>query len=276
MRINDHRNRYEKNASARAKIGNILSNPEGFFFRYWKLLCRSRNGMLLRRKKVHRSAAGASLTVEAAWIVPLFFLSVVSLICMMDLFGRYSDRQMLLGQEAERLAVEQGIAEAAGSNYVDLNRPVEYRVKWFPIPVPAVSIPCRGRVRVWSGDAGGDSGTRGGGEGERLVLVTEHGSVYHTSTDCTHISLSYEAVSANSLRYLRNEEGHKYHACEKCARNGHANDTVYVAREGNCYHNRADCSGLVRKVRMIPESEAEGMRECSRCAQREHDHEHEG
>nr|WP_027870462.1 hypothetical protein [[Eubacterium] cellulosolvens] len=255
-----------KSASARATTGNILRKARRF-----PLFERMQRRRLLFfcRKNVRRSAAGASLTVEAAWVVPLFFLCVVSLICMMDLFGAYSDAQMRLGQEAERIAAVQGAEEPAGDRYVDLIEPVVYRVQWFPVPIPAVSIPCRGRVRVWSGDAGSPDQAGDSGSSERLVLVTEHESVYHTHADCTHIALSVEAVSKGSLSSLRNAEGRRYHACEKCAGNGAANAVVYVAADGTCYHNDAHCSGLVRKVRLVPESEVAGLRECSRCAARE-------
>jgi hypothetical protein len=243
--------RKKQNASARAWCGNILKKQHisGFL------------------KKVRSLHAAASLTVEAAWVVPLFFLCVVSLILMMDFYGAYSDRQMALCQEAEREAAVPD--PEAGERYVDLVRPVVCQARWFPVPLPGRSVLCRGRVRVWSGEEGYAQAAENGGGTGSFVLVTEHGSVYHTSAECTHIALSFAAVSREALGTLRNEEGHRYHACGKCVHDGRANGTVYVAREGVKYHNDASCSGLIRKVRLIPETEAAGLPQCSRCAHME-------
>ena len=106
-------------------------------------------------------------------------------------------------------------------------------------------------------------------ESEELVYVTANQSVYHTSADCTHLSLSVQAVSGSKVERMRNEDGKTYHACDKCAGSGVKNGTVYITREGTHYHNDANCSGLTRSVRLVKKSEVEGLHICSRCQQLE-------
>ena len=113
---------------------------------------------------------------------------------------------------------------------------------------------------------GSESGSSGGEEGEEevMVYVTETGSVYHVSYDCTYLNLSVSAVDYSQLSYLRNTGGAKYYPCEICRPS--AGGTVLITEDGNRYHSSRQCSGLKRTVRQIPLSEAEKMYgRCSRC-----------
>ena len=95
--------------------------------------------------------------------------------------------------------------------------------------------------------------------------IAENGSVYHLSERCTHLKLSISAIASGQIRTARNENGGRYKACEKCVGNSQAEDTVYIAREGDHYHNSLGCSGLKRVVNEVPYTEVLGKRRCSRC-----------
>ena len=97
--------------------------------------------------------------------------------------------------------------------------------------------------------------------------VTENGEVYHTFSDCTHIDLSISAVGISAVGNLRNENGGRYSACEKCP-DENGTDTVYITQYGDRYHSSLSCSGLKRSVRLVEISKAEGLSECERCASR--------
>lgn len=134
------------------------------------------------------------------------------------------------------------------------------------LPVGRVKSVFRARVRAWTGRCGsgtkaepGDSEDNGQGE----VYVTETGKVYHKDPECTHIRLSIKSVHRNQLKGLRNINGGKYHACERCK--GGNGGSVYISPYGDRYHSSLSCSGLKRTVRTISEKEIGNMRPCSKC-----------
>lgn len=106
------------------------------------------------------------------------------------------------------------------------------------------------------------------GANEQRVYVTETGSVYHESMECTHLKLSVRSVDSAVVGALRNNNGAKYYACEKCV-SGKTPETVYITGEGNRYHTAVSCSGLKRTVTQIAMSKAKlKYRPCSRCAKK--------
>lgn len=98
---------------------------------------------------------------------------------------------------------------------------------------------------------------------EEYVYLAENGEVYHKSRQCTHLALSVCEVESKSLDVLRNADGGKYYACERCGKE--KQKTVFVTEEGNRYHTSLMCSGLKRTIYVIRLSEAGGKRACSRC-----------
>ena len=155
-----------------------------------------------------------------------------------------------------------------GSEILDLAGTFQPTHTWTILPVKKVKSIFRARVRAWTGRTGG-----GAGEGEDAeeetdeeeeeVYVTETGTVYHKDPDCTHIRLSIRSVSKNQLKGIRNVNGGKYHACERCR--GGSGDKVYVSPYGDKYHSSLNCSGLKRTVNKVSLSEAEKLRPCSKC-----------
>lgn len=110
------------------------------------------------------------------------------------------------------------------------------------------------------------SGTDDSTMGEQHVYITENSGVYHTDRGCTHLTLSIRQVALSEAFESRNEQGAKYHACEKCAKSENS-ERVYITDEGDCYHFEGDCPGLKRTVYYVPVSEASDRRICERCAQ---------
>ncbi len=100
---------------------------------------------------------------------------------------------------------------------------------------------------------------------ETLVYITSTGSVYHKSTNCSHIKLSVTAV--HGIPYLlRNESGAKYQRCEACCEGElDQNATYYITTYGTRYHSDRNCSKIKRNVTGIPFSEVGSRKPCSRC-----------
>lgn len=206
-----------------------------------------------------------SMTAEAAGALPLFFLGVLSMICMMDLYGTFTEQVVKLQEQAETAAMAASAAGEYAPGVIDLPVGFTYRPQWYPEALPGVRIAVRGRVHTWTGREPGDGEPEEETKQEKMVYVTEYESVYHTSAECTHLSLSVRAVGGDQVSRLRNEDGKAYHACDKCVGSGARNGTVYITQDGTHYHNAADCSGLTRSVRLVKESETEGLPLCSRC-----------
>lgn len=151
---------------------------------------------------------------------------------------------------------------------------VTYQIK-LPIQVltgKTFTFVQRSKVRGFIGTTafGTEDGNKGK-ENDRLVYITDTGTVYHTSENCTHLKLNISNISFSGIPDARSQNGGKYKPCEKCVKNISLSKeaVVYIAAEGDRYHNNRNCSGLKRSVRTIKLSEAGGRRPCSRCGGRE-------
>ena len=102
-------------------------------------------------------------------------------------------------------------------------------------------------------------------EQEKVVYITETGTVYHLNRDCSHLKLSIKSVQGIPTN-LRNENGAKYYECELCGENStNSTNTYYITEDGTKYHTSLSCSGLKRTVIEVNLSEVQGNRACSRC-----------
>lgn len=239
------------------------------------------------------------MTVEAALTLPFFFFAVLALMHLMEvcrlqgiltmslqdsartmgtygyiLPGKEDSAEFLLGTGACILYAqnqlpdeirEAGSVSMWKSRYEDhrIRLQADYRIRAdYLFFLPEIKVTCRAEVRAWEGDTEQE---RADGSYEEMVFVTEHGDVYHTSSSCSHLSVSISAGSRESVGRMRNENGEKYHPCEKCVGDGAVNELLYVTASGNRYHNSLSCSGLKRSVRLVKKSEADGYPLCSTC-----------
>ena len=217
------------------------------------------------RKVSFSAVRQASLTVEAVWAVPLFFLAVLSLICMTELYGIYAEKAVRLQERVETTAAYASLAGGYAPPAIELWDRFTYRPQWYPEALPGAAVTVRGRVRPWTGRTAEEAAEAASGPADELVYVTDYESVYHTSSECTHLALSVNAIGGNKVGSARNVYGDRYHACEKCVGSGGKNTVVYVTKEGDHYHNSASCSGLNRTTRLVRKSEVESLPLCSRC-----------
>ena len=206
----------------------------------------------------------ASLTVEAALILPLFFMAVICISSIMGIYTQTLEEMVTLRNRSEQAAMAASFTET--ESWIDLLEPISYKPYYLPDGVTLGRILCRGRVRSWSGRDRDDENEEI--EGSQYIYVTENKGVYHTHADCSHLELSVHSISAKELSKARNENGGRYKACERCVHSDGAKDTVYITNEGDRYHNDSSCSGIKRTVTMVNIKEAEGLKECSRCAAR--------
>ena len=239
-----------------------------------------------------------SLTIEAAVILPLFFVGMVALICVMDLqriktevnvalnesvkeLGMYAfaldGRDSPIGKVDDALSMIYAqknlksdkqvkfntLKSSYNDNMVELWVTGSYQLPIAIIPVPRIPFQSRVRVHDWTGYSGDDDNDTKG-EYDTMVYITAHQSVYHTSTKCTHLDLSITPTTTGQVSSKRNESGGKYHACSHCIESGYSGN-VYITRTGDRYHASTSCQGLKRSIELVPQESVSGLRECTRC-----------
>ena len=256
------------------------------------------HGQYVHRERASASASG-SITVEASLALPLFFLAIVSVTCLLEIMavqaavraglhyaGKVQAETMYVPKLSTSTDINNNIIESVGSDRLDrsiieggrsgldtgdsyiegatglINASVRYEIR-LPIPIFAVpNIRCREQITVkgWCGYVPAGGFTKE----EETVYVTETGLVYHTDYHCTYLDLSIRMVPVADIPNLRNTSQGKYYPCEKCGK-GASHAGVFITNTGDRYHTDIGCSGIKRMVYTVLLSEVNGKGACSRC-----------
>ncbi len=235
-----------------------------------------------------------SLTIEAAMILPVFMLGLLTLVSVIPMLMTGMRIQECMFNEAGHMAVLRGDGRSIGvsqakdsltenlpasdagyirdgiegidmtGSYLDNPEYVELKVNCTLIPltqyfgISGITLERKCLAHVWCGYE------RGFFPDEEYVYITEDGEVYHRDRECSHILLSIRETDAGEIAGLRNKNGGRYYPCSAC-HSSLADGKLYVTSDGDRYHNSLKCSGLKRSVRAVRLSEAGGRRPCSRC-----------
>lgn len=243
--------------------------------------------------------SAASITVEAALALPIFFFAVLTFIFILRIICCQEEVYWALTRTAKEAAVEKALQQendslqSAGS-LVYLTTKLNHYVKNnnnnihltnskimtednqidliadYDIPLPVriftlKSVPVKQRVRTRA-YVGVES--RGSGDSsEEEVYITETGRVYHRKETCSYLKLSISKVQYQDLAGLRNESGGKYKPCHSCCRERHfqSKDIIFIANYGDRFHSVRTCSRITRTVKKIKLSEAGNRLPCSKC-----------
>ena len=200
------------------------------------------------------------LTVELAFVLPLFLMGTLTLIGFMDVMRVQTEKISRLCEKAMEMGV---YAYAAGERVPVIEIPEIYahRLPVSIVPLPPMVITNRGRVHSWTGMDHRETLEYE----EEMVYMAASGSVYHDNPRCSYLDLSISQASGREAEHLRNQQGARYAPCGSCAKGTAPADIIYITGQGTRYHNRVRCSRLKRTVRMVPVSEAQGRSLCSRC-----------
>ena len=249
------------------------------------------------RERASAPGVRASVTIEAAFAVPLFMFAVLSLIFLIEIqsirgcihaagsdaakqaaestavlpvlntIQLKSDLVNLIGEERIERSILNGGTSAIScwkSYWIpgteEINVVIEYKIK-IPVPLlksPSVKLKDEFKVSAWNGY----QKDRKGNEDGQIVYITEKGTVWHSDYQCSYLQLSIQYVQYSELQNMRNEGGGKYHKCEQCVY-GQAMNGVYITSYGNRYHNSLNCSSLKRTIRAVHKSEVAGRGGCS-------------
>lgn len=253
------------------------------------LICSKRASAFTSKK--------GSITAEAAMAVPVFFFAAVCLLYLMEIMavqtavrsglqyaGKNAAQEASVTVMLSPSKVKSDVVRAIGADRLERSiveggsggidckdsaispltgigeLSVKYKIR-IPVPmfhIALLSFEDRMRIKVWNGYEKAGVGKKD----EGLVYVTETGLVYHKNYHCTHLDLSIRMVNSEDVKKIRNKNGGKYHACERC---GGGAGCIYITDTGDRYHSSLSCSGLKRTVYAIPLSEAAGKRACSKC-----------
>lgn len=210
--------------------------------------------------KSHRKTA--SMTVEAAMVLPLFLFAVMNLISFIEIYRMQGNVNMNLHQTVKEAAALGAAADIADEEEcIDIVYP--YAVKPFA-PVAGFRpfmMYGRMRTRAWTGY---DNERAAKTEAERIVYITEYGKVYHRTKSCAYLKLSIRAVDVRTVETLRNADGGCFYPCEKCG--GSTVNTVFVTSYGSRYHTTLNCEGIKRNIKEIPLSQIHGREPCKKCS----------
>ena len=250
----------------KSSLGSLLSEASPVSKQHLSekaFLCTLKRGCIQIKKTA--DIRKASLTIEAALVLPLFFFGLITMISFMDIYKVQTEHLSKLCQQAKEAGMYAYTPDGEGPEEITLLDFYVYKPISPGIPLPAIWMHNTVKVHAWTGTVHRSASEEDTQKTETMVYVTESGTVYHKNLNCSHLKLSVVKVSGSSVSGMRNEYGEKYHACEGCSRGQKPGSSVYITKSGNRYHNKKECSGLKRSVRLVKESDVENMHACSRC-----------
>ncbi len=215
---------------------------------------------ILREKLWMRKA---SITIEAALILPFFIGVLLSFFALFLRYEQASELAFSLAGEAKQLAVIKGLAEEKTVDPKVFLIRAERMDSELKLPFTENRFHYEtASCRAWVGFREGEEEPE-----EMMVYITPNGMVYHLWADCTHLKLSIQKVTLIKAQSIENQYGSKYRKCERCKQS--MGVFVYITEEGDCYHATNSCSGLKRDVRCVPVSTVTDRGCCQRCKARE-------
>lgn len=206
----------------------------------------------------------ASLAVETAFVLPIFFLGMITMISLMDVYKVQTEHLVELCENVKTAGMYAYALDESGPEEVTLPDIYRYKPIGGLVSLPNVWMYNQVTVHAWTGKDNGHFSSEEE-ETEEMVYVTESGTVYHTDLGCTYLNLSVNQIPGSAVANSRNDHGEKYEACTCCSAGEDPAATVYITKTGNSYHNLETCSALKRTVRMVKHSCTDGLAACSRC-----------
>lgn len=217
-----------------------------------------------------------ALTVEATFVVPIFFLVFCSLLYLFQILQEQRQIQEQLVTVAERyeslgirtpiLQTDRGdkwlvnwkISGDSGTCECIWRKSVPMIGEWFQITLyQRMPLHNYSGHSMISTDRAADS----------CVYLARNGTVYHLRLDCTYLKLGIRQVTGKLVEKERNRSGGKYKACELCADGQQLTAQMqwYITPYGDRYHKEKDCAGLRRSIRKLKKSQVGDLPACSKC-----------
>lgn len=239
----------------------------------------------------------ASITVEASFCVPIFFLVLFSLLYEFNILFGINENYAKLYDAADRYAIyshdtnennsdkseysyekirmlTDNIASFLnGKNIINWTDKGGYKVCYMKykkkVPFGMAGFGQNFYHQMVVSEYAGKSMLTDETAGDEDVYITETGKVYHTHSDCTYLKPSVKRVFADKIDGMRNLSGGKYKRCEHCLKYSKTVGTyIYITDYGDRYHMSGHCSGIKRNIKKVKKSKVGGMSECNKCMER--------
>lgn len=259
--------------------------------------------LISSRKRVSFSSSFSlkgGMVLEGCMILPVFLFFMVTLLYSLEIVRFQSDvweamhqtgskscfyayqasvSDYFIAEEIKKYLEEQTLPYLCveeGSNGVTVMKETDcegrgnleihtvYTVKPFVrcLPIGKITVKDRYFGHEWVGYTNDDMGEKAENK-EIYVYITQTGSKYHFTEECTYLKVKIIAVKREETEALRNGSGEKYYPCEKCK--AADKGLVYLTEWGNRYHGEADCPALKRTVYLVPLSQVGNRTACSKC-----------
>lgn len=101
-------------------------------------------------------------------------------------------------------------------------------------------------------------------ENEDIVYMTEYGSVYHISKTCVYLNVMLKSIFVSEIEQMRNNIGQPYTECSKC-KTQQKTAQVYISLGGNKYHWSLQCPAVKRTIIEKKKNEIKGIPICHKC-----------
>ena len=256
-----------------------------------------RNKFLYRHNKSRDWSA--SLTVEAAFIVPMFFF-VIFLVWQIFLLLMF---QLKVGEQVTKTLLEYShlgyVEQEATQENVDIswlyetllwtNFPeyknvtgrwvncntkedgqilveIKYDFLCETIFFPTFSVPVIQTFQFYPyfGEQDEDKLNEVVEVKKEIVYMTEYGSVYHVSKTCAYLNVRLKRILFSDVITTRNNDGQLYTECSKCAEE-ERKEQVYISIGGNKYHRSLQCPAIKRTILEKTKEEVGGISICHKC-----------
>lgn len=103
-----------------------------------------------------------------------------------------------------------------------------------------------------------------GTESKDVVYMTEYGAVYHISKTCGYLNVMLKSVFVSEIEEMRNNAGQRYTECSKC-KTKQKTAQVYISLGGNKYHWSLQCPAVKRTIIEKKKEEIKGVPICHKC-----------
>ena len=214
-----------------------------------------------------RSRLRASLTVEAALVLPLFLFVLLLLALPFRMMTAERQVQRAAEEVSARAAALAALQDEASAQYTASLGEQALKTARELVRDPNVSAlsaeRCTATRRAWIGETDPENRLSETAADE-LVYIGKNSTRYHKSAHCHYLSNALSALSVEAAKNARNAGGGRYHACPVCARAVTAG-TVYIMPSGSAYHRDPACRAIRAYVRAVRLSEVRSLGPCSYC-----------